>query len=81
MLDAADAHEPFFELTPDEPAVFARPAEELLALALEFRGVGGAGVPVEELPDAFASARRACACASSEETFGCKERMRRWFFA
>ena len=80
MLDPADAHEAFFEPPVDEPPVFARPAEELLALALELRGEGGAFVGSDWLA-AFTNAWRACSCASSEETFGCKERMRRWFFA
>ena len=70
MLHASQGDQPFLQPPADQASVSARPGEELAGLVLELSWRA-----------AFASARRARACAFSEETFGCNERMRRWFFA
>ena len=95
MFHAAERDEAVFEAAVDQASLASGPSEDLPGLAGElFGGVGegavrlagGFAVSVCFCPSASrreltAKARRARAWASSEETFGCAERIRRWFFA
>ena len=84
MLHPAEVDQPFLQPPVDQAAVPRGPAEELPPLPRGGFGVGEGDAGVSARCSAaafFAKARRARACASSEDTFGCNERMRRWFFA